>query len=143
MAPNHSPPPKGAVAWLIQSPAASRLDLVNITLPGFRSRCTMSERCALSRASAISRPTFTTRSVGNGPLRIRWASVSPSRCSITRKSMPSCDPTSCSVQIFGWLSDEIAFASRSNRCFSSGLSDRCEVSTLMATVRSSRVSRAL
>src|ERR1700693_3797369 len=30
--------------------------LVNITLPGFRSRCTMPLRCALSRASATSIP---------------------------------------------------------------------------------------
>src|ERR1700693_3888692 len=41
-----------------------------------------------------------------------------------------------------WFSDEIARASRSKRCFASGLSDRCCGRTLIATVRSSRVSRA-
>src|SRR5262252_7618180 len=49
---------------------------------------------------------------------------------------------SCSVQMFGWLSDAIACASRSKRCFISRSSAQCKGSTLMATVRSSRVSRA-
>ena len=31
-------------------------DFVSMTLPGFRSRCTIPCRCALSRASAISMP---------------------------------------------------------------------------------------
>ena len=31
-------------------------DFVSMTLPGFRSRCTIPWRCALSSASAISRP---------------------------------------------------------------------------------------
>ena len=40
------------------------------------------------------------------------------------------------------LSEEIARASRSNRCFASGFDDRCSGKTLIATMRSSRVSRA-
>src|SRR5215471_3837758 len=36
----------------------------------------------------------------------------------------------------------MVFASRSKRCFRSGSSDRCDGSTLIATVRSSRASRA-
>ncbi len=42
----------------------------------------------------------------------------------------------------GWLSEEIARASRSMRCFNSGEEERWEARTLMATVRSRRMSRA-
>ena len=41
----------------------------------------------------------------------------------------------------GWESCEIVFASRSNRCRTSADAERCCGSTLIATVRSSRVSR--
>ena len=61
----------------------------------------------------------------------------PPGYSMTRKSVPDSSPTSYSVQMFGWLSDEIALASRLNRSANSGLMN------LIATVRSSRVSRAL
>ena len=57
---------------------------VIITLPGLRSRCTMPARCASVRASAICAPYRSTSSIGNGPLRSRAASVSPSISSITR-----------------------------------------------------------
>src|SRR5580704_8706206 len=46
------------------------------------------------------------------------------------------------MQILGWFSDEIARASRSKRCFASGLEDRCAGRILIATVRSRRVSIA-
>src|SRR3984893_8158163 len=46
------------------------------------------------------------------------------------------------VQMLGWFSEEIARASRSKRCFASGLSERCAGRILIATVRSRRVSRA-
>src|SRR5262245_32941749 len=42
----------------------------------------------------------------------------------------------------GWVSLDMARDSRSNRCFESELLERCEERILMATVRSSRVSRA-
>jgi hypothetical protein len=42
----------------------------------------------------------------------------------------------------GCESCEIVFASRSKRCRDSGEAERCTGSTLIATVRSSRVSRA-
>src|SRR5215831_13962924 len=42
--------------------------------------------------------------------------------------------------MLGWFSEEIARASRSKRCFASGLSERCAGRTLIATVRSRRVS---
>src|SRR2546421_4182182 len=44
--------------------------------------------------------------------------------------------------MLGWLSEEIARASRSKRCFASGLSERCAGKILIATVRSRRVSLA-
>src|SRR5258708_40331143 len=44
--------------------------------------------------------------------------------------------------MLGWLNAEIARASRSRRCFASGLLERCSGRILMATVRSRRVSRA-
>ena len=64
-------------------------DFVSMTLPGFRSRWVMPLRCALSSASEISIAYCNTCSSGRGPFSIRCASVSPSRYSITRKSMSS------------------------------------------------------
>ena len=46
-----------------------------------------------------------------------------------------------SVQMLGWLSEDIAFASRSKRSLASGFSDMWAGRTLIATVRSRRVSR--
>jgi len=54
----------------------------------------------------------------------RSARVSPSMYSITRKSTPSCWPTSKRTQICGWLRLETAFASRSNRSRSCVLPER-------------------
>ena len=76
--------------------------LVSMMLPGFRSQCVMPWRWALSSASAISTATFSTWAVGSGPFVSLAASVSPSRYSTTRKAVPSCSPTSCSVQMCGW-----------------------------------------
>jgi hypothetical protein len=45
--------------------------------------------------------------------------------------------------MWGWFSDETAFASRSNRARSRSFAARGAGRSLMATVRSSRVSRAL
>ena len=50
---------------------------------------------------------------------------------------------SCSAQMCESLNDAIVRASRSKRCFISVLSAQCAGSTLMATVRDSRVSVAL
>ena len=56
-------------AWNFARPKSSSLtpDFVSITLPGFRSRCTMPCRCALSSASAISIPNRRSCSAGSGP----------------------------------------------------------------------------
>ena len=90
---------------------------------------------SLSRSSAPG-PT------GKGPFSRRAASVCPSRNSMTMKSMPSCAPMSCSVQILACCSEEMARASRSKRCLSSGSAERLERRTFTATVRSRRVSLA-
>ncbi len=47
-----------AAAWNFARPKSRSLtpDFVSITLPGFKSRCTIPSRCALSSASAISMP---------------------------------------------------------------------------------------
>jgi hypothetical protein len=77
-----------------------------------------------------------------GPCASRAASVAPSSFSITRNIVPSCSPTSCSVQMLGWEREAIAAASRSNRARRPASSVNARGSTLMATLRSSRVSRA-
>ena len=81
-------------------------------------------------------------SIGIGPRARRAASVSPCRLSMTRKSRPFSCPTSCRVQMCGWLSEAIARASRSKRSRGSCAPPPGGRSTLMATARSSRVSRA-
>ena len=60
---------------------------------------------------------------------------------MTRKcASPSC-PTSKSVQMCGWLRDEIAFASRSKRWRRSSSAANPVGRILTATLRSRRVSR--
>ena len=125
------------------------------TLPGFRSRCTMPARCALSRASAIWIATARASRTVSAPRPRRAASVSPSRYSRTRNctrpppAVPgpppvrSLSPMSWRAQMLGWFSAAMLFASRSKRSRNCGSSARCAGSTLMATSRSSRVSRAL
>src|SRR5438045_4895443 len=61
---------------------------------------------------------------------------------MTRKSIPLALPTSYSVQMFGCVRAEIVRASRSKRSRDSVSAERCAGRTLMATERSSRVSRA-
>ena len=129
----------------LAKPKSSSLTLsrVSMMLPGLRSACTTPCRCAWSSASAIWIATRNARSSGNGPSSSRAARVTPSTYSITRKIAGPSSPTSCSVQICGWVMRAMARASRRNRsilrpgAFKSSLG-----SSLMATVRSSRVSRA-
>ncbi len=84
----------GAIAFA--SPKSSSLTpvFVSITLPGFRSRCTIPCRCALSSASAISTPIFSVCVSGSEPPARRADSVSPSRYSMTRYSVSPSRPTS-------------------------------------------------
>ena len=88
---------------------------VSITLPGLRSRWTMPCLCARSGRPRPARRSGRPGRAAAGPSGSRSASDSPSSSSITRKcASPSC-PTSNSVQMWGWLSEEIVFASRSKR----------------------------
>ena len=106
-------------------------------------RCPRGAPC---RARRRSRPRCVRACVGSAAPAAaagrRSASVSPSRYSSTRKSTPSLDARRrSSVQMCGWLSDEIARASRSKRSRSCGSAASARGRTLIATVRSSRVSR--
>ena len=89
----------GAMAFARPKSRSFTPDFVSITLPGFRSRCTIPCRCARSRASAISTPHFSVCSGGSGPFVRREASVSPSSSSITRYSVSPSRPTSYSEQM--------------------------------------------
>src|ERR1039458_10291305 len=77
-------PAKGALSGNPQSVAKG------VMFPGFRSRCTIPCRCATASASAIAMPILSISGSGRAPLRSLLARVSPSRNSITRKSVPSC-----------------------------------------------------
>ena len=83
-------------ASVLARPKSSSLTppFVSITLPGLRSRWTIPCRCARSRASAIWIPAGISCPSSIGPFARRLASVSPSRYSMTRYSVPSCEPTS-------------------------------------------------
>ena len=65
---------------------------VSMRLPGLRSRWTIPARWASCKASAISIPCRSACSSGSAPFFSRSASASPSRCSITMKSISSCAP---------------------------------------------------
>ena len=142
--------PGGPASCCFASPKSSSRTPVSVsmTLVGFKSRCTMPCRCAVSRASAISTAMGSASATAIGPRSRRWATVSPSRNSMTRKSIGGPDddgrsrPTSKRVQMLGWLMAATARASRSKRSRCSGLSATWAVSTLTATMRSRRVSVA-
>ena len=119
--------------------------LVNMMLAGLRSRCVMWARCVRSIAPATSRPMRRTSSSGSGRLvASRAASVCPSRHGITRYSMPSRSPTSYTLQMCGSSRAAMARASRSKRArrSASALPAMCGATTLRATVRPRRTSRA-
>ena len=115
---------------------------VSITLPGFKSRWTTPARCAKARPSAIWMAQAIASAGAMGPCASRAARVTPSSFSITRNIVPSCWPTSCSVQMLGWEREAIAAASRSKRARRPASSLNSRGSTLMATLRSSLVSLA-
>ena len=82
----------GAIALARPKSRSFTPDFVSITLPGFRSRCTIPCRCALSSASAICDPNRTVWSSDSAPLLRRSVSVSPSRYSMTRYSVSPSRP---------------------------------------------------
>jgi hypothetical protein len=108
-------PPSRRCASRGRSPTSLVPAGVSIALPGFRSRRTMPSRCAASSAAAISRPKRRTWLRGNGPRSSRAANVSPSSSSSTRYSVSCSRPMSCKPQMCGWLSAEMALASRVKR----------------------------
>ena len=113
------------------------------TFWGLTSRWTIWFWWAHSRARAISIAYATASSIGSRPMRLmRVFRVSPSTCSKTMYGRLSSSPASMTVTMCGWESWATARASRRKRSIwlpSSAIS-RC--SSLMATGRSSVVSKA-
>ena len=111
---------------------------------GLISRWMMPDVCAASSAPVRAVAISTNSPSSSGPRASRRCSVSPCSSSITRNDTLSvAAPTSWIVQIFGCWSAATARASRSNRARRSGSAATSGGSTLTATVRSSRVSRAV
>ena len=146
---NGGPPAVGSRSPSCARPKSSSLApaRVSMTFAGLRSRCTMPRWCAAASAPASWLPSASTSGTGSAPRSSRAASVSPSSLSITRYAMlpsgPSALPTSKSAQTCGWLSAEIARASRSKRARRSGSEASSCGNALTATSLSSRVSRAV
>ena len=121
-----------------------RAAFVSMMLPGFRSRCTMPARCAVSSASAIWIAIVSAWSSGSGPFgqaigqRLAFEILHDEKVGAVllgrrRRACRCADDSSC----------EIARASRSNRSRNCGSAASASGRILMATMRSSRVSRAL
>ena len=80
--------------------------------------------------------------IGSGPPASSSRSVVPSTSSIAMYETPPSDPMSWIVTMFGWFSAEADRASFSNRLSRSWSDASASGSTLIATSRASRVSRA-
>ena len=115
---------------------------VTITFSGFKSRCTIPEACARARPSAICGAIARILRSGSGEPAINSRSVAPATSSMTMQEVESIRATSYTVTMLGWLSEETARASRSKRRSLSGSESSSAGSTLIATSRPSRVSRA-
>src|SRR5579862_3820981 len=109
---------------------------------GFRSRCTIPFSCAAASPCAMPSAYSIARRTGSGPETSFCRSVCPSRNSLTRNGAPPWTPMSWIPRIFGWLSAAIVRASCSNRRSRSASVATASGSTLIATSRPSRVSRA-
>ncbi len=131
------------------SPKSSSFDvqraavLTSMTLPGFRSRCTMPCWCAALSASAICAPQLERLRQRQRAVPAAARASGPRGSSITRKSWgrPS-QPMSCSTQMCGWFSAEAARASCSKRARARGRARACAGRTLIATVRARGACRA-
>src|SRR5438477_865320 len=113
-----------------------------ITFAGLRSRCAIPASCALASAAAICVPSSRPSVIATRPARSRERNVSPSTSSIAMYAIDPADPTSYTVMMLGWFKDEAACASRSKRCSREGSVATSGGSTLTATCRLNRVSRA-
>ena len=97
-------------------------------------------RCVLWRERQGLGPADPLRSSGSAPVSSRWASVCPSRYSMTRKSVSPSRPMSYRVQMCGWFNAATVRASRSNRCFRSGSEATCSGSTACHATRAAATS---
>ena len=135
--------PAGALSFASPKSRSFAPALVSMMLAGFRSRWTIPCRWALSSASAISAAIFSAWSSGSAPFSSRAASVCPSRCGMTRKCVPFAladvvDAADVRM-VEGRDGARLALEARPQLGIVSNLTRRI----LIATVRSSRVSRAL
>ena len=140
-----SVPPAGRARSILARPKSRILACprgVTKMFAGLRSRWTIPFEWADSRASAIWVPRSRSEPSSNGPLRIRSASVSPSRSSMAMKCCPSCSSIACTVQMPGWLRAEAARASRWKRERESASWASSAGRNLSATCRPSLVSSA-
>jgi hypothetical protein len=118
--------------------------VVTITLPGFTSRWTIPASWAAARPRAISSAKRSASFTSRRPRSIRSRRVSPSTSSMAiQVPRTGSSPRSWTVTMFGWLRAETAFASCRKRRVRSGSSTASGRSSLIATVRPRRVSRAL
>ena len=114
---------------------------VSITLPGLRSRWTIPCLCARVERVGDLRCRSEHLVERQRPLLQAGRRATRPRSAPSRGSrVPSSCPTSKSVQMFGWLSDEIVFASRSKRARNCAFCAKPAGRILIATSRSSRVS---
>jgi len=114
------------------------------TFCGLMSRCTIPRSCAPRSARAISIAYATDSGIGSRPKRrMRSFSVSPSTYSKTMYGRSSSSPASMTVTMCGWLSWATARASRRKRSSWSESDAISRCMSLIATGRSSTVSKAL
>jgi hypothetical protein len=125
-----------------KSSTLSRPSRVSITFAGFRSRWTTPFSCAALSASESAMPSSTTRAIGIPPGTMWRSRLWPSTSSMVRKRVPPTSSTEWRTTMFGWLSPATVRASRSKRASRSGCAATSAGSTLTATSRPRRVSRA-
>ena len=134
-----------SAASSLASPKSSTLtrpSRVTITLPGFRSRCTMPRSCAADSASASGTAISKNRVRGRPPGGMRVSRPSPSTSSMARNRLPPASSTEKIVTMLGWFSAASERASRSKRARRSASCATAAGSILIATSRPSFVSVA-
>jgi hypothetical protein len=136
-----------SVAWAcFASPKSVSTGVPSVrrsTLLGFRSRWSTPRACAAATALASAATSRAATAGSSGPSRSsRARSDGPSTSDMTRYGRPASSPTSWTATMFGWWSAATARASIRKRSSSSFDASSTERTTLIATSRSSRVSRA-
>ena len=115
---------------------------VTATFAGLRSRWTIPAACARASASAIGIASRSASLSGIPPFGMSLSRLLPGTSSITMKSASPSFSISWIVTMFGWLSEEAARASCTNLRLRPSSESRSAGSTLIATSRPSRGSRA-